>query len=153
MGIQEGDKEGRSTEFVSKLIPKLLGVEHFLHSVKVDRVHRSLQPKPTIGAKPRTILARIHHFQEKELILCLGRQQSMEYNGCKVLIFLDYTSEVMAQRRAFREVLQALRDEGIKHTLRFKLHVYPQDGGAPRIFTDPKEAARSLRRDNVREGE
>lgn len=75
----------------------------------------------------------------------------MEYKGCKVLIFLDYTSEVMAQRRAFREVLQALRDEGIKHTLRYpaKLHVYLRDGEAPRIFTDPKEAARSLRRDNV----
>lgn len=153
VGIQEGEEEGRPTEFVSRLIPKLLGEEHFPHPVKVDRAHRSLQPKPAIGARPRTILARIHHFQEKELILRLGRQQSMEYKGDKVLIFPDYTSEVMAQRRAFKEVLQALRDKGIKHTLRYpaKLYVYARDGGAPRIFADPTEAARSL--NNAREGE
>lgn len=117
-----------------------------------SKAHRSLQPKPAIGAKPRTILARIHHFQDKEWILRLGRQQSMEYN---VLIFPDDTGEVMAQRRVFREVLQALRHEGTKRTLRYsaKLYVYPQDGGAPRIFADPKEAASSLGRNNVREGE
>lgn len=79
VGIQEGDEEGKPTEFVSRLIHKLLGVEHFPYPVKVDRVHCSLQPKPPAGAKPRTILARIHHFQEKELILCRGRQQPMEY--------------------------------------------------------------------------
>lgn len=105
VGITEGEEEGRPTEFVSRLIPKLLGEEHFPLPVKVDRAHRTLQPKPANGAKPRTILARIHHFQEKELILCLGRQQSMEHKGGKVLIFPDYTSEVMAQRRAFRKVL------------------------------------------------
>lgn len=41
----------------------------------------------------------------------------MEYKGGKVLIFPDYTSEVMVQCSAFREVLQAVRDEGTKHTL------------------------------------
>lgn len=89
------------------------------------------------------------------MIFHLGRQQSMEYKGDKVLIFPDYTSEVMAQRRAFREVLQALRDEGIKHTLQYldKLHVYARDGGASRIFMDPKEAAKSLERSNIRKGE
>ncbi len=155
VGIQEGEEEGKPTEFISRLIPKLLGEDHFPHPVKVDRAHRSLQPKPAAGAKPHTILARIHHFQEKELILRLGRQQSVEYKGGKILIFPDYTNEVMAQRRAFREVMQALRDEGIKHTMRYpaKLYVYPRDGGAPRVFADPKQAARSLERNNAQEGE
>lgn len=54
----------------------------------------------------------------------------MEYKGGKVLIFPDYTSEVMAQRCAFREVQQALRDEGIKHTLRYpaRLCLPPRQG-------------------------
>ena len=81
VGIAEGEEEGKPTEFVSRLIPELLGEEHFPQPVKVDRAHRSLQPKPATGARPRTILARIHHFQEKELILRLGRQQSMEHRG------------------------------------------------------------------------
>ena len=61
----------------------------------------------------------------------------------------------MAQHHTFREVLQALRNEGIKHMLRYpaKLHVYPRDGGSTQDLHGPKQAARSLRRDNVREGE
>lgn len=155
VGIKEGEEGGKPTEFVSKLIPELFGTKHFPHPLKVDRAHRSLQPKPAAGAKPRIILARIHHFQDKELILCRGRQQPLEYKGSKVLIFPDYTSEVMAQRRAFRDVMQALRDRGVKHTLRYptRLHVYSWDGEAPTIFADPDEAARSLARSNIREGE
>ncbi|KAL1266063.1 hypothetical protein QQF64_004090 [Cirrhinus molitorella] len=92
VGIQEGEEEGKPTEFVSRLIPQLLGEEYFPHPVKVDRAHRSLQPKPAVGEKPRTILARIHHFQEKELILRRGRMQPLEYKGKRVLIFPDYTT-------------------------------------------------------------
>lgn len=62
VGIPEDEEEGRPTDFVSKLIPKLLGEEHFPRPVKIDRAHRSLQPKPATGARPRTILARIHHY-------------------------------------------------------------------------------------------
>lgn len=132
VGIQEGEEEGKPTEFFSKLIPKLLGEEHFPHPVKVDRAHRSLQPKLATGAKPRTILACIHHFQVKELIR--SRLQPMEYKGDKILIFPDYSSEVMTQ-------CCTLRDRGVKHTLRYpaRLHIHSQDGGAPTVFQDLEE--------------
>lgn len=44
---------------------------------------------------PHIILARIHHFQEKELILCRGRLQQLEYKRKRVLIFPDYASKVI----------------------------------------------------------
>lgn len=44
VGIPEGEEEGRPTEFVSKLIPKLFGEDIFPQPVKVDRAHRWLQP-------------------------------------------------------------------------------------------------------------
>lgn len=71
-----------------------------------------------------------------------------------MLIFPDYNSEVMAQRRAFRDVMQALRDGGVKHSLRYpaRLFVYSRDGEAPAVFMDPVEAARSLGRNNLGEG-
>lgn len=146
IGIKEDSEEGRPTDFISRLIPELLGKQHFSHPVKVDRAHRSLQPKPAVGGRPRTIMARIHHFQVKELILRLSRMQSMEYKGNRVLIFPDYTSEVMSQRRAFRDVMQALRDEEIKHYLRYpaKLHVYWRDEDASEIFNDPGAAKAAL---------
>ncbi|KAJ8015980.1 hypothetical protein DPEC_G00002330 [Dallia pectoralis] len=103
---------------------EIVGKQHFPHPVKVDRAHRSLQPKSAAGGKQGTIMARICHFQEQ--ILRLSRAQSMEYKGNKVLIFPDYTSEVMDQRRAFRDVMKALRDGGVKHHLRYpaRFHIY-----------------------------
>lgn len=152
IGVKEDSEQGRPTDFVSRLIPELLGKQHFPHPVKVDRAHRSLLPKPPAGGKPRTIMAHIHHFQVKELILRLSRMQPMEYKGNKVLIFPDYTNEVMAQRRAFRDVMQALRNGGIKHHLRYpaRLHVYWRNEDAPVIFNDPAaaEAARLAKERN-----
>lgn len=38
----------------------------------------------------------------------------MEYEGCKILAFTDYTTEVMEQRQSFCEVMQLLRDKEIR---------------------------------------
>ncbi|ROI15273.1 LINE-1 retrotransposable element ORF1 protein [Anabarilius grahami] len=155
VGIQEDEEEGKPTEFVSRLIPQLLGEEHFPHPVKVDRAHRSLQPKPAVGEKPRTILARIHHFKEKKLILRRGRMQPLEYKGKRVLIFPDYTTEVMSQRNAFRDVMQSLRKKGIKFTLRYpaRLQIHQHGAKAPTVFKDPTEAARFAERCGGSSGE
>ncbi|XP_039457111.1 serine protease FAM111A-like [Oreochromis aureus] len=87
------------------------------------------------GEKPRTIIAGIHHFQTKELILRLARMKKMEYKGNKVLIFPDYTSEVMSQRHSFRNVMQVLREDGIKFQLRYpaKLRVYWKESDMNKI--------------------
>lgn len=155
VGIQEDEEEGKPTEFVSRLIPQLLGEEHFPHPVKVDRAHRSLQPKPAAGEKPRTILARIHHFQVKELILRRGRMQPLEYKGKRVLIFPDYTAEVMSQRNAFRDVMQTLRKKGIKFTLRYpaRLQIHQHGERPPTVFDDPEKAARFVEKCGENPGE
>ncbi|KAM4573726.1 uncharacterized protein l1td1 [Odontesthes bonariensis] len=41
VGIKEGEENGRPTEFVSRLIPELLGRDNFTKPVKIDRAHRS----------------------------------------------------------------------------------------------------------------
>lgn len=139
-GIPEGEEKGRPTEFVSSLIPKLLGDDIFPKPVVIDRAHRTQQPKPPEGSRPRTIIARVHLAQDKEKILRLGRQQSLDYGGHRILIFPDYTAEVMEQRRSFREVLQLLREKEIRHSLRFpaRLHVHYQD--QVKVFSNPVEA-------------
>ena len=66
VGIPEGEEKGNPTDFVSALIPKLLGEAHFSKPVIIDRAHRSLQPKPAEGAsgpsaRPLTVITRVHH--------------------------------------------------------------------------------------------
>ncbi|KAK7925063.1 hypothetical protein WMY93_007373 [Mugilogobius chulae] len=140
VGIPEGEEKGRPTDFVSHLIPKLFGAEHFDKPLAVDMAHRSLQPKPPDGSKPRTIIAKIHSLQDKEKIIRLGRQRTVEYGGRRIFIFPDYTAEVMEQRRSFKEIQQTLREKNIQHSLRFpaRLHVHHQ--GQVKAFSSPAEA-------------
>lgn len=62
------------------LLPYLLGLFNTLaHTVvdvdwRLDRAHRSLDPKPPNGAKPRDVIVRFHFYDSKEA-LTLARQQ------------------------------------------------------------------------------
>lgn len=145
VGIPEGEEKGHLTEFISTLIPKLLGETHFPKPVIVECTHRSQQPKPAEGAsspaaRPRTIITWVHHYQEREAIIRLAWQQSLKYGTHKVFIFPDYTTEVMEQRPGFREAMTVLRELKIKHSLRFPVKLHFQHNGLQRIFTSPKEA-------------
>lgn len=140
LGIPDGEKKGRPTEFVSNLIPKLLSDDNFAKPVVIDRAHRVQQPKPPEGSRPRMIIARVHLTQEKEKILRLGRQRSVEYEGNRILIFPDYSAEVMEQQRRFREVLQLLREKEIRHSLRFPAMLHIDHQGQVKTFNGPDEA-------------
>lgn len=140
VGIPEGEEKGRPTDFVSHRIPKLLGAENFDKPVVIDRAHHTLQPKPADGAKPRTIIARVHLAQEKEKILQLGRQRTLDYGGSRIFIFPDYTAEVMEKRRSFKEVLQLLREKNVQHSLRFPARLHIQHQGQVKAFSSPADA-------------
>lgn len=137
MGILEGEEKGRPTEFIAGLIPKLFGASNFTKPVMVDRAHRIPVPKPMDANRPRSIIARIRFYQEKELIIRLSQQQQVNYNGNQVYVYPDYTVEVTAQRRGFREIIQALREREVQNTLCFpaKLHVPYND--QVKVFTSP----------------
>ncbi|KAL0204614.1 hypothetical protein M9458_002632, partial [Cirrhinus mrigala] len=142
IGIPEGEEKGRPTEFVASLIPKLLGESHFQGPLVIDRAHRALKPRPPDGERPRIIIARVHFFQEKELILRLRRDRTLDYNGHKVYIFPDYTAEVMEERRAFSDVMHKLRELKVTHSLRFPARLRIQHNGQFKTFIDPAEAAK-----------
>uniref|UniRef100_A0A3Q3J0S5 L1 transposable element RRM domain-containing protein n=1 Tax=Monopterus albus TaxID=43700 RepID=A0A3Q3J0S5_MONAL len=117
IGVPEGEEKGRPMEFVSHLIPKLLGAENFDKSVVIDSAPHAAY-----------IIARVHLAEEKEKIIQLGRWHALDYGGQRILIFLDYTVEVMEQRRGFREALKLLREKNIQHSLHFPawLHIHHQ---------------------------
>lgn len=145
VGIPEGEEKGNPTEFVSTLIPKLLGEINFPKQVIIDRAHRFPLPKLTeVGSgstvKPRTIMARVHHFQDKEKILRLARQQPLKFGANRIFVFPDYTAEVMDQRRGFRDVMAILRERKIKHSLRFPARLHVHHNGLQKVFTSPGDA-------------
>ncbi|KAL1277103.1 hypothetical protein QQF64_023776 [Cirrhinus molitorella] len=76
VGINEGEEQGRTSQFISDLVTELFGRDHFPKPVKIDRAHRALLPKPSAGQRPRTIIAKIHHDRDKDLILRLSREKN-----------------------------------------------------------------------------
>lgn len=141
VGINEGEEQGHTSQFISDLITDLFGHDHFPKPVKIDRAHRALLPKPSAGQRPRTIIAKIHHDRDKDLILRLSREKfPLEYKGRRIHIFPDYTPEVTAQRRAFAPITSALRAAGVKWSLRFPAKLTISHNGKSLSFASPEDA-------------
>lgn len=113
IGIKEKAEDGRQTEFVTMLLPKLLGEEHFDRPVEVDRAHRSLAPAK--DGKPRAIIARLHYAQVKELVLKLSREKGpLQYHRRPVFIYPNLTSATMKKRLAFRDIKEKCKARKIR---------------------------------------
>lgn len=143
VSIKEGVENGRPTEFISRLIPELLGRDNFTKPVKIDWAHRSLRPKPLANARPQIIIARVHNDGDLVRILRLSREQApLQYHGERVSIFPDYTAEVSSQRQAFNTVRKKLIDAGDKFTLRFLTKLQVVYNNSVKIFDSPVDAER-----------
>lgn len=143
VGVREGEEGGHPTEYVSRLIPELLGEDNFDKPVKVDRAHRSLRPKPAAGERPRIIIAKLHNDRDLATILRLSRQKApLQHQGSRVSIFPDYTAEVTAQRQAFNKVRKMLTETGAKCTLRFPAKLHVEHNSEVKIFESPEDAER-----------
>ncbi|RXN10895.1 putative transposase element L1Md-A101/L1Md-A102/L1Md-A2 [Labeo rohita] len=140
VGLPENVEAGRPTEFVERLIPKLLGTENFPERIKVDRAHRT-GPLPSRGGRPRIMIARIHHYPVKETILRLAWQHApLKFDGVLISIFPDFTAEVLSQRRAFDGVKKKLKEAGIRFGLLFPARLIVTQDNKKKIFGSVPEA-------------
>lgn len=102
IGVADREENGRPTEFITELLPNLLGAENFMKPIQTDREHRAL--RRLRDDRPRAFVVRLYHYQTKELTLKLAREKSLEYKGKRVHIFPDLTSDVLKQRSRFAEI-------------------------------------------------
>lgn len=145
IGVAEKEENGRPTEFIAKLLPKLLGPENFSKPIQIDRAHRALR-RPS-DDRPRAFVIRIHHYQTKELIMKLAREKSLEYNGRRVHIFPDLTSDVLKQRYRFAELKKKCKNFGVKYGFRFpSTFIVTAKEGETKTFETPEEAGKYLSR-------
>lgn len=105
LGVKEGAEKGRTLDFVSELIPKLLGDDKFTDKVIVDRAHRAPGPKPAEGGRPQPFIVRLHYYQTRERIVKLAAQMGpIQHEGAKVFIFPDLSPDVVERRKEFDKV-------------------------------------------------
>lgn len=147
VGLPEKIENGRPCEFLTKFFPELLGAQHFLKPIAVDRAHRlgSLPSEEREGerarARPRVMIARIHHYQTKEKILQLARQQfPLSYRDNAIHIFPDLPVEVMKKREAFEDAQEKLRSAGARVGFRYPARLRVTLNGKETICATPQEA-------------
>ncbi|KAI4826554.1 hypothetical protein KUCAC02_030000 [Chaenocephalus aceratus] len=104
-GLPKSIEGARATDFFFRLLVELLGDQVLTTAPELDRAHRALTAKPSPGSRPRAVIARIHHFRTKELIIQEARKRrgKLFFQGKPVAIFEDYSPEIVEQRTAYRE--------------------------------------------------
>lgn len=119
-GVPEG-MEGPSMDlFVEDLVLKHLKPKRLSKFFTVERAHRALGGKPKPGAPPRTIIAQILNYRDRDAILQAARTHGdLHIDNAIIRFFPDFTLHVQRQRRFFDEVKKALRETGIKYMMLF----------------------------------
>ena len=126
---------------MAKFIPELLGVDNSPKLLEVDWAHWLGRRLSEDGAHSRVTIAQIVHFQLKEKILQLARQQfPLRYNGKAVQVFPDYPVEVMKQRQAFDPVRKRLRDAGLRSSIIYPARLQVSSGTMNKGFSSPRDA-------------
>ena len=145
LGIKEEAEKGRPLEFVSNLIPNLLGNENFPNKVIVDRAHRGPGPKPADRARSRPFIVRLHYYQTRELIVRLAAKKGpLQYDGAKVFIFPDLSQDVVARRKEFDKVRKRCRDADLRYGFLYPARFVVTLEGDTHTFNKPDEALKFL---------
>ncbi|RXN32651.1 LINE-1 type transposase domain-containing 1 [Labeo rohita] len=121
IGLPESIEGPRPSSFFSQLQFDILGKDVLSSQPEIDRTHRALIGKPVAGEKPRTVIIRLHRYQQKELIIREARAKRgrLMFQGSPITIYEDYAPELMVQRTKYRGVMTELYKLGLRPTQLF----------------------------------
>lgn len=89
------------------------------------------------------MIARIHHFQVKEKILQLSRQQfPLKYKEVAIHFFPDLPVEVIKQRQAFEDVHNRLKKAGARVGFIYPARLRVTKGNLEQVFPSLQEPER-----------
>ena len=135
--------EGRSADlFVEDLIKEGLRPHGLSNYFSVERAHRIPGFRPTVGAPPRTIIARIFNFRDRDLILQEASvAPPVKYENATIQFFPDFTLQVQKQRRSFLEIKRRLREQNYKYAMLYPAKLRVAQGEKAWFFNTAEEAA------------
>lgn len=117
INIPEGAKVGKDTIGFQSGRLKDTMESVFDKPPELERVHRSLRPKPGAGQPPRPFIVCFHRFQEKEKALHWARRHDIKFNGVSLRLYPDTSAALAKKCGGFKEVKQSLYQKGIKFQL------------------------------------
>uniref|UniRef100_A0A3Q3ASQ0 L1 transposable element RRM domain-containing protein n=1 Tax=Kryptolebias marmoratus TaxID=37003 RepID=A0A3Q3ASQ0_KRYMA len=122
--------------YVERLIPRLLGEEHFPTPVTIERAHRLGRP----SERTRPILVKFLNFRDKDKVLRLARGKgTVQLDNNRVSFYSDYSIEIQRKMLAFNEVKKKLREKNIEYTSRYPAKLRIRHRGGFKLFAAPSE--------------
>uniref|UniRef100_A0A8C5ER82 Transposase n=1 Tax=Gouania willdenowi TaxID=441366 RepID=A0A8C5ER82_GOUWI len=140
LGVREQFETGtRPVACVAKLLQELLSLDA---APTLDAAHRSLQPAPVRGQRPRPLIVKFHYNQEKlEVLRKAARNGPLLYNNDKILIFPDLPPTVVRRRGAFKDVKELLRGcQDVRYGMLYPAKLRISSPLGEKFFTDPVAA-------------
>ncbi|KAL7865919.1 hypothetical protein SRHO_G00111660 [Serrasalmus rhombeus] len=139
LGVPEGP-DTCTTAAIAAVVKEGFGL---VKEPLLDRSHRTLQPKPKTGDRPRVIVCRFHYHSDCVDILRRARElRQIKVRDQIISIFPDYTAKVARARAVFNEVRRQLRGidsarYGLIHPARLRITY----NGIEKDFVSAEEAS------------
>lgn len=145
VGIPERVEGANSTEYFENWLRNTFGKDILSPLFAVERAHRvPMRPLPP-GAPPRSVLVKVLHYRDRDIILRKAREMSdIRMNGSKIAFYPDFSADLQKRRAQFQDVKRRLRAVDLSYAMLYpaKLRVIAED--TTHFFENPKDAARWL---------
>lgn len=142
VGLPERVESRDPTTYVENLLIESLRKNAFSPFFVVEREHRVPSRPPQQESPPRSILARLLLFRDREAVLHQARERAnIQYNGTRVSFYPAFSVEVQRCRAKFNYVKCRLRLLQLQYIMLYpaKLHVVVR--GQAQFFESAKEAS------------
>lgn len=115
-GIPESVSPPELINYLQTLFKKILP-SVTKHDLLIDRAHRLIKPHFLPAATPRDVIARIHFFHVKDMLMAAARKlKELPEPFSSFAIYADISQATANRRREFRQVTETLRAQQIKYT-------------------------------------
>lgn len=139
IGLPEGAEGKDPTNFLEHLLVNTYGREAFSPLLAVERAHCMPARPPPPGAPPRTFIAKLLNYKDRDVALRLAREKgNIPFGNEKIAIFPDFSAEVQRRRQGFNEAKRRLRIKHLKYSMLFPARLRIESEGRVLFFEDPE---------------
>ncbi|KAJ1112148.1 hypothetical protein NDU88_000416 [Pleurodeles waltl] len=150
VGFPKGMEGANVETFLEDWICKTLPDAPLSAVFVVECVHRALQALPPPGAPPRTIIARVLNYRDRDVILQeVHKHGDPTFENHIIRFFPHYTRMVQFQRQSFTGVKRRFKELGYTHMLLFPAKLKVLHAGRSHFFQSPEAAWDWLERNDV----
>ncbi|KAK1899514.1 LINE-1 retrotransposable element ORF1 protein [Dissostichus eleginoides] len=97
-GLTEGAEGTSATQFIERLLTTELSLPAE-SDLQIQRVHRSLMPRPASDKPPRSIVVNFLQYTTKEMVLMEAWKKRIQFQGRALFFDHDPATEILQKRK------------------------------------------------------